>query len=174
MTRALAIAAALAVATSARAEDPGEPGGPSGERANLVALAPPVAGYSSIDGVIWQAAPVSYERALFGHAGLRLSPTAVMYGRKLQGYGLVVGLPLYLRVSRAGAAYGGAYAAPLVAALVDLVPDERRTIRGGVEAGWAWSMGARWRLAAGVWTLFDTSGFEASAGGLTVALGLWL
>lgn len=174
MIRALAIAAALAGATVAAAEPPSAPEAPCCSRANLLALAPPVAGYSSIHGVIWQATPLSYERALFRHGGLRVSPTAIVYGGELQGYGLLLGLPLYLRGSRADAAYGGAYAAPLVAALVDRLPDQRRTVRGGVEAGWAWALAPRWRLSAGAWALFDASGLDASGGGLTIALGLWL
>lgn len=94
-TRAAAFALALAsVAFPARGQV-SEPTSRA-DRATLVLLTSPVASYSSFKGLEYNAMPLSLERALFDHVGLRLSPSVVVYGRSVQGYGLLLSVPVYL------------------------------------------------------------------------------
>lgn len=170
----LAIAALLAAAP-VRAGELGAPeGGDADPLASLLSLRPPVAGYSSVDGLVYEALPVSFERCVFGRWGLRLSPTMVAYRGAVQGYGLIVAMPVYSSARSDERPYGGAYAAPLIAGLVDRLPTSRRMLLGGAEGGYAWTLAERWRLSVGLWYLFDANGFVGSAGGLTLALGRWL
>jgi hypothetical protein len=134
----------------------------------------PVAGYSSFKGLEYNATPLSLERALFDHVGLRLSPSVAVYDRSVQGYGLLLSVPVYLAARAEGRPYGGLYAAPLVAGLVDRLPTTRTALRAGAEAGWAWTFAERWRCSVGLWSLFKSSGLGASDGGLLLSLGLWL
>lgn len=143
-------------------------------RASLVSLTPPVAGYSSFQGVVYNAAPLSYEHAVASRGGLRLSSSVVVYDGTVQGYGLMLGVPLYLGAAAPGRPYGGLYAAPLVAALVDRLPRTRSTLRPGAEVGYAWTFAQRWRFSVALWSVFKPAGFDASAGGLALALGMWL
>lgn len=144
------------------------------DRATLVSLTSPVAGYSTFKGLEFNATPLSLERALFDHVGLRLAPSVVVYDRSVQGYGLLLSVPVYLAARAEGRPYGGLYAAPLVAGLVDRLTTTRTALRAGAEAGWAWTFAERWRCSVGLWSLFKSSGFGASDGGLLLSLGLWL
>jgi hypothetical protein len=168
-----ALALSVIAATGARADDVGRDEA-ARVRRSLVSLTPPVAGYSSFQGVIYNAAPLSYEHAVFSRGGLRLSSSVVAYDDAVQGYGLILGVPLYLGASAPGRPYGGLYAAPLVAALVDRLPRTRSTLRPGAEVGYAWTFAQRWRFSVGLWSVFKPAGFDSSAGGLVLALGMWL
>ncbi len=143
-------------------------------RATLLSLTSPIAGYSSFQGAVYDATPLSYERVLFRYGGLRLSPNVVVYEGSVQGYGLFLSVPLYLTPRREGRPYGGVYAGPLVAGLVDRLPKTRRMLRAGAEAGYAWTFAQRWRLSAGLWYLFSSAEVEPANGGLNLAFGLWL
>lgn len=168
-----ALVLSLTPATGARADDVAWEDA-ARVRASLVSLTPPVAGYSSFKGVVYNAAPLSYEHAVFSRGGVRLSSSVAVYDDTVQGYGLVLGVPLYLGASAPGRPYGGLYAAPLVAALVDRLPRTRSTLRPGAEVGYAWTFAQRWRFSVGLWSVFKPAGFDSSAGGLVLALGMWL
>jgi hypothetical protein len=171
---ALAIAALL-VATGVHAVEPVAVEGSAADYgANLLSLTPPVAGYSSANGVMYDALPLLYERAMFGRVGLRLAPTMIVYWGAVQEYGLVVALPVYSSPRRADRPYGGAYAAPLLAGAVDRLPRTRRAVLGGAEGGYAWSFSEQWRFSVGLWYLLGSSGIDGPAGGITLALGRWL
>jgi hypothetical protein len=131
-------------------------------------------GYTSLKGFVFDAAPLSLERPLLRRVGLHLSPSVIVYDGSVQGYALFLAAPVYLVPRGEGRPYGGLFAAPLVAGLVDRLPTTRRVLHVGAEVGWAWAFAERWRLSVGLWSLFKTSGFEASEGGLDLALGLWL
>lgn len=159
--------------TGARADDVAR-GDAAQVRTSLVSLTPPVAGYSSFKGVVYNAAPLSYEHAVFSRGGLRLSSSVVVSDDTVQGDGLILGVPLYLGASAPGRPYGGLYAAPLVAALVDRLPSTRSALRAGAEVGYAWTFAERWRFSVALWSVFKPAGFDSSAGGLVLALGMWL
>lgn len=175
--RGLVVVLALAAAPYAgtRADEvEGEAPSLARDRTHLLSITPPVAGYSSLDGIVYNAAPLSYEYVPFRRAGLRLTSSVVVYRGTVQGYGLLLGVPLYLRAPRPGYPPGGLYAAPLVAALVDRLPRTRGAVRAGAEVGYARTFAERWRFSVGLWSVLGSAGFGSSTGGLVLALGAWL
>lgn len=139
----------------------------------LISLTPPVIGYSSVEGVRYDYLPLSFEAAIYERIGLRIVPSLIYYESELQSYDVLVFVPFYFGHGDGLRPYGGFYVGPLAAAMVDRLPTSRSAVRGGFEAGYAWSVTNTMQFSLGYWHVFKALDFEPGGAGLTISLGRW-
>jgi len=141
---------------------------------NIFFITSPLAGYSSVEGTIYDVLPVGYERAVGERAGIRVDSTLLYYDSASQVFLMKVGVPIYANTCSADGNYNGFYGAPLMAIVEDHRSDHtRRDIRGGFEAGYAWSVGNSMQLMLGYWHIVEATSSRRTGSGLTLALGSW-
>ena len=140
---------------------------------DLLSLTPPVVGYSTVEGTIYNALPFSYERRIHDRAGIRVTSSLIYYESAYQAYSLKLGVPVYLNACSQEKSYYGFYAAPLVTADVRRRPGTTRVIRGGFEAGDAWPVGGTSQFVLGYWHIFDSLDYKRAGSGLTISFGYW-
>lgn len=139
----------------------------------LISLTPPIVGYSSIEGVIYNYTPIAFEVAIHDRMGLRFVPLALYYESDFQAYNLSVSAPLYFGRGKGRRPYSGLYAGPLIVGMVDRLPTRRSAVRGGFDVGYSWPIKSGMQFSLGYWQVFKALDFESGGAGLTISLGYW-
>lgn len=140
---------------------------------NLISITPPIVGYTSVEGTIYDAFPVSVERAVQERIGLRLKPSLIYFDSAYQAYSLFLSLPIYLEPCTAYRSYHGFYGAPLLVYTVDRLPVRTEVLRGGIEGGYLWPVGSDKQFTLGLWHVFGALDNQRGSSGFTISYGFW-
>jgi hypothetical protein len=139
----------------------------------LVSITPPVVGYSSIEGTIYNATPISVELAVHDRIGLRFNPAVIYYESHVQAYYLLASMPFYFKQSDEQTPYHGLFIGPALAGMVDRLPVRHRAVRAGFEIGYSWFLKKEMQFLLGYWHVGKSLDFEVGDAGLTISLGYW-
>jgi hypothetical protein len=140
---------------------------------HLLTISPPVAGYTSVDGVIYNLLPFGVEVPVHKRMGISLNTGLSYYDDDFQHIALLARLMIYSRASSEAGPYRGFYAAPMVWGGYDL-HGEGTLSTAGVSAGYVLQgADSPWRLMFGLWYLDDSKDEDLGHGGISLELGHW-
>ena len=162
---------------TASCESPDGPVEPSGDASPgfryLLTISPPIAGYTSAKGTIYNLLPFGVEVPVHKRLGISLGTGLSYYDDDFQHIKLLARLMIYSRAKSEGGPYGGFYAAPMVWGAYDL-HGEGTMSTAGVSAGYVLQGSeSSWRLMFGLWYLDDPRDEDLGHGGISLELGHW-
>ncbi len=134
----------------------------------LLIITSPLAGYGTIEGIVYNLLPLGVEFPVNDRTGLALRPTLYYYKDDFQYLQLLARLAVYSRARTGERPYGGWFAGALLAGGYQL--QEGWAGAGGAPtAGYAWQGESPWRFMAGLWY----TPVPRRSGGMVLELGRW-
>ncbi|MDH4263216.1 MAG: DUF3575 domain-containing protein [Spirochaetia bacterium] len=154
----------------------------------LLFITPPIIGYGTITGLVYNFTPFGIEIPVSKLIGLRLESYLLYYSRPIangtlsaikperstaiQGVSLSIILPFYFNTNKENDIYNGFYIAPYAAPVIGFA---NHIIQFGVGAatGYAWNLNSNWHFNVGLALGYDFTK-NTMLGGLDLNMGYWL